>query len=439
MNDLDATHDASRHSFVEAANRADAEFPLQNLPFGVFRRPGQASGRGGVAIGDKIFDLAAAREAGFFSGAEEAAAAAAGGPTLNGLMALGNEAASILRARLCDLLDATSSKRKAIEASGEALLVPMSAAEMMLPTQVGSFTDFLTSGFHSTRLSPTGKLALNFMSMPIAYHSRASSVRAGGTVTRPHGQWLGADNAVRFGPTRQLDYELEVGAFIGLGNALGHPVPVSKAPNYLFGYCLLNDWSVRDIQRWESAPLGPFLAKSLSTTISPWVVTEAAMRPFRVPAYRRAEGEPPPLPYLSSRRESEAGGFDLNLFAEIRTTAMRDKGLPPLIVTKTNFKHMYWTFAQMATHHMSNGCNLMPGDIIGSGTTSGPTSESRACLAELTVRGKEPITLPNGETRAWLEDGDEITLRARAEREGYRSVGFGECRGIVGPALAWPE
>jgi fumarylacetoacetase len=437
--DTDATHDPARRSFVEAANLARADFPLQNLPFGVFRRPRDKVGRGGAAIGDKIFDLAAGQEAGLFSGLAAKAAIAASGPKLNALMALGNRAASSLRARLCNLLDAKGPERKKVEALADRLLVPMDQAVMELPTAVGNFTDFLTSSYHSERLAPSGKVAANFKSMPIAYHSRASSVRVSGeTIRRPHGQWLDEAGVPQFGPSRALDYELEVAAFIGKGNALGEPIAIDDARHHIFGYCLLNDWSARDVQRWESAPLGPFLCKSLSTSISPWVITEAAMRPFRSSPCPRPAGDPAALPYLASKRESESGGFDLKLRAYLLTEGMRESRPAPARITSTNFKHMYWTFAQMVAHHASNGCNLVPGDIIGSGTTSGPSEESRACLAEITERGKKPLVLPNGETRGWLEDGDEVILRARAERQGFTSIGFGECSGVIGPAIEWP-
>jgi len=431
----DVTHDPARRSFVEAANLARADFPLQNLPFGIFKRPSDEVGRGGVAIGDRILDLARGHEAGLFSGAAEAGAAAAKGPVLNPLMALGNDVASALRARLCNLLDTESRERDKVEPH----LVPMSEVSMQMPVAVGDFTDFLTSSFHSERLSPTGKVPPSFKTMPIAYHSRASSVRVGGrAIARPNGQWLDADNIMRFGPTRALDFELEVGAFIGLGNDLGAPIAIENARKHIFGYCLLNDWSARDVQRVESVPLGPFLAKSFSTSISPWIITEAAMRPFRTPSFVRPASDPAALAYLTSQRERENGGFDLKLRASIVTRRMREARQGAERITSTNFKHMYWTFAQMLAHHTSNGCNLMPGDLIGSGTASGPSEESRACLAEITSRGTNPITLSNGETRSWLEDGDEVIFRARAEREGFTPIGFGECRGIIGPALDWP-
>ncbi|MFI5014967.1 MAG: fumarylacetoacetase [Hyphomicrobiales bacterium] len=439
MSETDATHDPARRSFVETANLAGADFPLQNLPFGIFRRRSDKVGRGGVAIGDRIFDLAAARDAALFSGLAEEAAIAASGPKLNALMALGNHAAAALRARLCDLLDAEGTDRGQVQGMAERLLVAMREAVMELPAAVGDFSDFLTSSFHSERLSASGKVSANFKSMPIAYHSRASSVRvSGAAVKRPHGQWLDEQGVPRFGPTKALDYELELGAFIGPGNALGEPVPLDDARRHIFGYCLLNDWSVRDVQRFEAVPLGPFLAKSLSTSISPWVITEAAMRPFRTAAFARSPQDPAPLPYLASDRERESGGYDLELRASLLTQRMRESRQEPELITTTNFRHMYWTFAQMLTHHASNGCNLMPGDIIGSGTTSGPSDESRACLAEITSRGTKPLTLLNGEKRGWLEDGDEVIFTARAERRGFISIGFGECRGMISPAVEWP-
>jgi fumarylacetoacetase len=426
---LNATHDAQHRSFVERANLPDCDFPIQNLPFGVFSRANEPA-RGGVAIGDMIVDLAALARSGLLSGAALKAAEAASGPTLNPLMALGNAPSSALRARLSELLAQGSSDRQAVAAC----LVPMTEVAMHLPAHIGDFTDFLTSGYHSTRLNPTGKLAANFMSLPIAYHGRASSVRLDGPVRRPHVQRRDGE-VVSFGPTKEMDFELELGAFIGAGNRLGDRIAIADASDAIFGHCLINDWSIRDIQRWENVPLGPFLAKSLSTTISPWVVTEEALRPFRAPAFRRAADEPAPLPYLTLKQDQDEGGLDLALTASLLTPRMREAGLAPHKVTDTNFRHMYWTFAQMVTHHASNGCNLQPGDLLGSGTISGPTPGSRACLAELTVRGKEPLHLPNGETRPWLEDGDEVIFAARASRQGYVSIGFGNCRGTVQAAL----
>lgn len=434
---LNATHDATRRSWVETANAPDTDFPIQNLPFGVFRVGGGAP-RGGAAIGDRILDLAAVLEAGLLSGPAEAAARAAAGPALNPLMALGNGAASALRTALSDLLDAEGGGRSRVEAMRDRLLVPMADATMELPASIGSFTDFLCSIDHTLRMSRTGELPPAFKSLPIAYHSRATSVRVSGAdVVRPNGQFRKPDGTLAFGPEPAQDYELELGIVVGPGNALGQPFPIEDADERIFGFCLLNDWSARLIQGFESTPLGPFLSKSLSTTISPWVVTAEAMAPFRVPARPRDAADAPP-PHLTGAEDQAEGGLDLAMEVRLTTGRMREAGGAPVRITDTNFSHCYWTVAQMLTHHASNGCNMQPGDLFGSGTISGPTDDSRACLAELTARGSEPLELPNGETRAFLEDGDEVVFRARASRDGYVPIGFGECRGRIAPAVKWP-
>ena len=438
---LNATHDPARRSWVESANTG-SDFPIQNLPLGVFHR-GDEKRRGGVAIGDQVLDLAVVLAAGLLSGRAEEAARAAAGPTLNPLMALGNDAASALRGGLSDLLRIDSPDRgRASSVAG--LLVPQREAALVLPADVGAFTDFLTSIHHTERSGrqtrPDNPLPPAFKHLPIAYNSRASSVRVSGeAVTRPNGQYRLPDGEVRFGPCRWLDFELELGAFVGPGNRLGAPIPLSRAPDHLFGYCLLNDWSARDIQRWESQPLGPFLSKSLSTTISPWVVTAEALAPFRAAATPRDRDDPPLLAYLSDPADQAQGAFDLCMEAYLLTPRMRSAGYKPARLTRTNFQHMYWTFAQMLTHHASNGCNLGPGDLLGSGTVSGPTDESRACLNELTTYGTHNLPLPDGEPRTWLQDGDEVIFRARAERDGFVGIGFGECRGRVEPAQSWPQ
>ena len=426
---LNATHDPTARSFVAGAEAGD--FPLQNLPLGVFRRGTET--RCCVAIGDQAFDLRQAQEAGLL--AEPTLLA----PTLNPLLALGGEAAGALRARLFALLADGSAEQAQV---GE-MLMPLASVQMALPVAVGAFTDFFTSLHHTARAGRmTGReppVPPAFRSLPIAYNSRASSVRVSGeAVARPNGQRRGPDGAAVFGPSTALDFELELGAFVGEGNPLGQPLHIDHAARQVAGYCLLNDWSARDVQSWESDPLGPFLSKSLSTTISPWIVTEEAMRPFRLPAPMRPEGDPAPLAYLRSEADQAMGGIGLRMEALLLTPDMRAAGVTPAVITRTDFRHMYWTFAQMVTHHMSNGCNLRPGDILGSGTVSGPTDDSRACLAELTVLGKEPLALPNGERRAWLQDGDEVIFRARAERDGHVGIGFGECRGVIAPAPAWP-
>ena len=432
MAELNHTHDPGRRSFIAAANDPGGDFPLQNLPFGVIRRDGEA--HCGVAIGDQVLDLRVAHEAGLL---DDAAVTA---PALNPLLAKGNGAASVLRARLFELLAEGSAEQARLAPA----LVGAGAVTMELPVAIGSFTDFFTSLHHTER---GGRLAgreppvpAAFRSLPIAYNSRATSVRISGeAVARPNGQRRGPDGAAVFGPSAALDFELELAAFIGSGNALGQPLHIDAAAQAIWGYCLLNDWSSRDVQAWESDPLGPFLCKSFSTTISPWVVTEEALRPFRLPAPTRPPGDPAPLAYLHSAHDAAQGGIGLRMDAALLTPAMRASGQPPARITRADFRDMYWTFAQMVTHHMSNGCNLRPGDLLGSGTVSGPTDESRACLAELTARGTDPVQLPGGERRAWLEDGDEVIFRARAEREGFAPIGFGECRGAVLPAVAWPS
>lgn len=433
MADLDPTHDPSRRSWVASANAPDTDFPIQNLPFGVFSRQG-GTPRGGVAIGDQVLDLRAAIDAGLLGGDAAKAAAA---PTLNGLMAMGRPASAALRAALSDLLREGS----AASSRAEAILAPAAGVTMHLPASVANFTDFMVSRDHSARLgalkNPDAPLPQAFRHLPVAYHSRASSVRVSGeAVTRPNGQWRTPDGEMRFGPTEALDYELELAVWIAGENALGSPVPMARAPDRLFGYGLLNDWSARDIQVWEMPPLGPFLAKSLSTSVSPWVVTAEAMAPFAVPAAARPQGDPPAMPHLDSTWNRERGGMALAMEVSLLTPRMREEGAAPARLTATDFAHMYWTPAQMVAHHASNGCNLLPGDLLGSGTCSGPTDEARACLAEILLSG--PVRLPNGESRRFLEDGDEVVFRARASRPGAVPIGFGECRARVEPALPWP-
>jgi fumarylacetoacetase len=428
---LDETHDPQRSSWVENSGSGTTDFPIQNLPFGIFRtRDGRV--RGGVAIGNSVVDLATANAAGCFTGLAAAAAAACAAPVLNTLLALGNGPARELRKQLSAGLatDAPAAKREKLRSS----LVPLTDAELLLPVAVGAFTDFLCSIDHTKRMGG-GKIPPAFLYLPIAYNSRATSVVVSGTpVRRPLGQWRAADGVPAYGPEPSLDFELEVGAFVGLGNGLGEPVRIGDAVSHLFGVCLLNDWSARGIQFFEGQPLGPFLGKSLATTISPWIITADALAPFRSALARRPADAPPIPAHLDDDADVAGGGLDIQLEASIETPARRSAGQPGTVVTRTNFKTMSWTFAQMLAHHTSNGCNLMPGDLLGSGTTSGPTDESRACLAELTQRGTAPIGV-GAETRAWLADGDEIIFRARTMREGYVPIGFGECRGIVEPAL----
>lgn len=425
---LNETHDPTRRSWVLTANLPDTDFPIQNLPLGIFREGGIA--RGGVAIGDSILDLAAALELCLLSGEAEIAARAAAGDILNPLMALGARPASVLRARLFELLRFDGPERAKVESHANRLLVPMSSAELLLPARVGNFTDFVCSTFHAQRAvrKPLdSQLAPALCYMPVAYHGRASSVRISGEeVLRPHGQFKEADGTVRFGLSRALDFELEVGAFVSTGNPLGSPIPIDSASSHIFGYCLLNDWSARDVQFWESM-LGPFLSKSLSTTISPWIISPEALAPFQTPILRPQQPEwPSSLAYLHSEANSQEG-IDIDLAAYLSTPRMREFDEPPGCIVSTNLKYAYWSFAQMIAHHTSNGCNLQPGDLLGSGTVSGPTDESRACFLEHT----ESLSLPNGESRLYLEDGDEVTFKARARRQGYVAVGFGECRARI--------
>jgi fumarylacetoacetase len=435
MSALDQTHDVHRRSWVVSAND-HADFPIQNLPFGIFSPKG-AGPRGGVAIGDAILDLAAARAAGLFSGAAETAAAAASGPVLNPLMALGRGPRSALRHQLADLLDATSGERSRVEP----LLHPTADCTLHLPAAIGDYTDFYAGIHHATKAGslfrPDNPLLPNYKYVPVGYHGRASSVRVSGeAIRRPNGQRKPAAETVpSFGPSRNLDYELELGIWVGPGNALGQPIPIGAAAEHLVGFCLLNDWSARDVQGWEGQPLGPFLAKSFSTSISPWVVTAEALAPFRVAQAPRPDGDPKPLDYLWDAADQNSGAFDIAFEILLMTEGLKAQGLPPHRLCRSNAVHLYWTAAQLLAHHASGGCNLQPGDLFGSGTISGPTPDSAACLLEMTSGGRQPIDLASGEVRRFLEDGDEVVFRAACRREGYASIGFGECRAAILPAL----
>jgi len=433
---VDGTHDAALRSWVESANDPASDFPVQNLPLGVFRYRGEGPPRVGCAIGDQVLDLAACAERGLLRGMPSEVEDACRGTSLNGLMALEARVRGTLRHRLSHLLRAEGGF---VTARPEApnVLVPRGDAEMQLPATVGDYTDFYASVFHATNvgkmLRPDNPLLPNYKWVPIGYHGRASSLVVSGTpVRRPSGQTEPpAGGPPGFGPSRHLDYELEVGAFLGPGNALGRTIPLAEAEGHLFGLCLVNDWSARDLQKWEYQPLGPFLAKSFATSISPWVVTIEALAPFRAPAFARPADDPRPLPYLADEENDARGGIDLRLEVLLSTKAMRERGLPPFPVSRSSLRDLYWTLAQMVAHHASNGCNLRPGDLIASGTVSGEAKEARGCLLERTWRGAEPIALPGGEERRFLEDGDEVILRGHCEREGFARIGFGECRGVV--------
>lgn len=431
---VDATHDLNLCSWVESANQTDTDFPIQNLPFGVFRRQDSADpSRIGVAIGDQILDLTACYTIGLLQQLPEPLRAACAAPTLNPLLALGRAASWQLRHHLSQLLQAESEHPPASE-----LLVPMADAQLLLPAAIGDYTDFYASIFHATNVGklfrPDQPLLPNYKYVPIAYHGRASSIVPSGTpVQHPSGQQKPPQDPVPiFAPSRMLDYELEVGCIIGKGNELGQLITIDQAEDHLFGICLVNDWSARDLQAWEYQPLGPFLSKSFATTISPWVVTLEALAPFRCPAFARAADDPLPLPYLSSSANQSLGGIDLTLEVLLSSAQMRQKQISPLRLSRSSFQQMYWTVAQMLTHHSSNGCNLRPGDLLASGTVSGDSAETQGCLLELTQRGTQPITLPSGEVRSFLVEGDEVILRGYCQRQGYRKIGLGACRGIVG-------
>jgi fumarylacetoacetase len=437
---VNETHDPARTSWVVSA-QGPTEFPIQNLPFGVFRRTGTNDpGMVGVAIGDQILDIDAALKVGRWTGTARRAAEACSAPSLNQLMGLGRNHWSALRREISALLASDSPAYQKDNRLGEGILVPTAQAELLLPATVGDYSDFYASIHHATNVGsmfrPDNPLLPNYKWVPIGYHGRASSIVASSTpVRRPRGQIKDPNaNAAVFAPTRALDYEMEVGCFVGPGNPLGKSVPMAEAEEHLFGLCLVNDWSARDIQSWEYQPLGPFMAKNFATTVSPWVVTFEALEPYRVPAFQRPPEDPGPLPYLDSAGNRERGGVDLTVEVLLSTAKMRDAGRAPHRLSRGRMADLYWTPAQMFTHHTSNGCNLRPGDLFASGTISGPTKDSRGCLLELTWRGAEPITLPTGETRKFLEDGDEVILRASCERQGAARIGFGECRGMVLPA-----
>jgi fumarylacetoacetase len=439
---LNETHDPSLRSWVAAANDAGSEFPIQNLPFGIFRRHGSDEKyRGGVAIGDQVLDLEAAWSSGAFPTAQIGPAAAqalscARRALLNDLMSLGPAPVSDLRRALSRGLRHGSAQQALLEPC----LVGQSNVEMTLPARVGDYTDFYTSLHHATAVGklmrPDNPLLPNYKWVPIGYHGRSSSIGVSDqTVRRPLGQRIppGSDTPV-VGPSERLDYELELGVFIGLGNELGSPIHIAEADAHIFGLCLLNDWSARDLQAWEYQPLGPFLGKNFATTISPWVVTWEALAPYRVP-WVRAAGEPQPLPYLNSPQLQESGAIDIALAVYLETERMRAEGITPYQLSHSNFRDCYWSVAQMVAHHTVNGCNLRPGDLLGTGTQSGPTPAQAGSLLELSFGGKQPLTLPNGEQRRFLSDGDVIILRAACERTGYARVGFGEARGrvVAGP------
>ncbi|BFO53526.1 fumarylacetoacetase [Acidovorax sacchari] len=414
----DATHDPALRSWVESANAAGCDFPIQNLPFGRFRAQ-DGGARIGVAIGDRILDLQAA--------------GLVAGDDMNALMAAGPQARRALRARLSQGLAAGSAQ----QAAWQDALLPQAGTTMLVPCRIGDYTDFYTSVHHATNVGrqfrPDNPLLPNYQWVPIGYHGRASSIGvSGAAVRRPRGQ-LKAPDAVApvLSPSRRLDYELELGWFVGAGNAQGEPIGIGEAEDHLFGVALFNDWSARDIQGWEYQPLGPFLSKNFASTLSPWVVTLEALAPFRAP-FTRPEADPQPLPYLDAPAHRAAGAFAITLEVLLQTERMRAQGLPPAVLSRTDTtRAAYWTPAQLVAHHTVNGCNLQSGDLLGSGTLSGPGPGEAGSLLELAVAGRQPVRLPSGEERSFLEDGDTVTLRGWCEREGAARIGLGEASGTI--------
>ena len=428
---LDESHDPARTSWVDSAN-GHPDFPIQNLPLGIFSIGG-AEMRIGAAIGDSIVDLRGLAETGLV---DDRWLAALMRPTLNEWFARGPEDARALRRLLSDLLSGAA-QRRAVEPH----LVDRHAATMHLPCAIGDYTDFYVGIHHATNVGrqfrPDQPLLPNYKYVPIGYHGRASSVRVSGEpVIRPKGQRKPPTAEVpEYGPSRRLDYELELGIFVGRGNALGEPIAIDQAAGHIAGYCLLNDWSARDLQAWEYQPLGPFLAKNFLTTVSAWVVSPDALAPFRTAMAARPAGDPEPLPYLRDGEDAASGGLGITLEATLLTEAMRAAGDAPFVLSRGEAAAaMYWSAAQILTHHSSNGCNLMPGDLIGTGTLSVAEESGLGSLLEISQGGKAPLTLPGGEQRSFLEDGDELTLSARCTRPGAVPIGFGECHGRIRPA-----
>ncbi len=430
---IDETHDPQLKSWVDSAN-GHADFPIQNLPFGIFSNAGSAP-RGGVAIGDQILDLAAAVESGVLSGDAATAADAARAATLNALMGQAAPMRRALRRALSALLATGAAKQDIVKK----LLHPIDQCVMHLPARIGDYTDFFAGIHHATNAGklfrPDNPLLPNYKYVPVGYHGRSSSIRASGVaVRRPHGQRKpSADEPPVFSPTQKLDFELELGIWIGPGNELGERIAITETDAHIAGFCLVNDWSARDIQAWEYQPLGPFLAKNFGSTISPWVITPEALAPFRSAPLPRPAGDPAPLPHLLSASDQANGALDITFEVLLSTQAMTAANVPPHRLSRVSSRQLYWTVAQMVAHHTSGGCNLQPGDLLGSGTISGTTPESWGSLLEITEGGHKPLSLPSGETRTFLKDGDEIFMRAKALRDGFVQIGLGECRARITP------
>jgi fumarylacetoacetase len=433
---LNETHDSSLVCWLASANIATTDFPIQNLPFGVFKQANSDENfRGGVAIGDAIIDLKALAEQHYFTGEVQAALEACAEPKLNRFMSMGANVWSSLRLALSRALRQGAKEQAIIERC----LVPQSTVVYDVPCHIGDYTDFYTSIYHATSVGklfrPDNPLLPNYKWIPIGYHGRSSSIGVSGQrFHRPVGQLKAPDaDTPVVAPCKRLDYELEMGIYIGEGNELGNPIALDDADNHVFGYCLFNDWSARDMQAWEYQPLGPFLAKNFASTVSPWIVTNEALLPYRT-QWTRDSADPQPLDYLESEKNRACGALDVQLEVLIQTAKMREQHQSPVTLSRSSFKHSYWTVAQMVAHHTVNGCNLMPGDFFGSGTQSGPEPEEAGSLLELTNGGKQPIQLPNGEQRTFLADGDTIILRGFCQKSGAARIGFGEVAATVLPA-----
>jgi fumarylacetoacetase len=436
MSAINKTHDINLTSWVESANQAETDFPIQNLPFAIFRRKGSNEEfRGGVAIGDQVLDLNAVINAGILQGDALNAATAANAPALNEFMGMGKQYWSALRLALSDALSAGSEHQAALESA----LVAQDDVEYSMPCHIGDYTDFYTSIYHATAVGslfrPDNPLLPNYKWVPIGYHGRASSIGVSGqSFPRPKGQTKAPDaDKPSFGPAKRIDYELEVGIYLGSGNALGEAISINDAEDHVFGFCLFNDWSARDLQAWEYQPLGPFLAKNFASTVSPWIVSTEALAPYRKP-WQRDANDPQPLDYLESTQNREMGALDIQMDVLLETEQMRSKSEAASKLSQSSFKHSYWTVAQMVTHHTVNGCNFLPGDMLGSGTQSGPEHEEAGSMLELSRGGKEQIVLNNGEKRTFLEDGDKVIMRGWCQTDGFNRIGFGSVEGTVLPS-----
>ena len=433
---LNETHNPQLKSWVDSANLIDCDFPIQNLPFAVFRRAGSDDAfRGGVAIGDQVIDLSAVKASEVFSGTAQTALEACSLNELNTFMNMGKDVWSALRLALSEAFSQGSkTQEKLVDC-----LIPQADVEYALPCNIGDYTDFYTSIHHATsvgrKFRPDNPLLPNYKWVPIGYHGRSSSIEVSGSdFRRPKGQTK-APTATEpsFGPCKRLDYELEIGIFMGNGNAMGDSISIEDAEDHVFGICIFNDWSARDIQGWEYQPLGPFLSKSFASTISPWIVTTEALAPYRT-TWTRDKADPQPMPYLESEQNRQVGSFDIQLQVKLETEKMRAEKQAATQLSQSNFKDSYWTVAQMVAHHSVNGCNLRAGDMFGSGTQSGPNPEEAGSMLELSNAGSEPISLPNGETRTFLEDGDNVIMNGWCEKEGATRIGFGSVQAKILPA-----